>query len=254
MGAPEVTKPLEDLVAESDRVIAAAQRLKVPVRLAGGLAIRRLCPAARQPPLKRVYADLDLAIAGHTSHSPLKELMIGLGYQADVQFNTINGSTRLLYHDPFHGRHVDVFVDAIRMCHVIDFKNRLSVMEETLTPSDLLLSKLQIVQLNAKDLLDAVALLHDQPIVSGTNGGIDGTYLADIWGGDWPLWRTSQLTLAKIQHAVIDLLEVDARLRVLGSISALTDILDSGRKSLRWRARAQVGDRIRWYELPDEVG
>jgi hypothetical protein len=24
-------------------------------------------------------------------------------------------------------------------------------------------------------------------------------------------------------------------------------------KSLRWRVRAQVGDRLRWYELPEEV-
>jgi len=33
---------------------------------------------------------------------------------------------------------------------------------------------------------------------------------------------------------------------------ALDTILESGPKSLRWRLRARVGQRVRWYELPEE--
>ena len=110
------------------------------------------------------------------------------------------------------------------------------------------------MQLNAKDILDAVALLHDQPVEAGNDRGIDAAYLADVWGSDWPLWRTSQLTLTKIQMAVPGLFDGEALSRILRSVATLTNILNSGRKSMGWRIRARVGDRIRWYELPDEVG
>jgi hypothetical protein len=246
------TGPCDDIIAEADRVIADVKKSRLAVRLAGGLAIRRLCPIARQGSLSRPYADLDLAIAGQTSNS-LTDLMISLGYEDDAHFNKINGNTRLYYIDHAHRRHVDVFVDAVRMCHVIDFKDRLTILDETLTATDLLLSKLQIVELNRKDVLDAIALLHDQSLKAGGERCIDTAYLEQVWGNDWPLWRTSQITLTKIQKAVPELLAPEQASHTLGKVSVLMDLLDSGRKSLRWRIRARVGERIRWYEIPEEI-
>jgi len=249
-----MTTPLPDLVAESERVLAAARERGVVLRLAGGLAIRRLCPAASMPPLNRRYADLDLAIAGGGAHRPLSDLLRGLGYQAESTFNALNGSTRLQFIDSANGRHVDVFVDAIRMCHVIDFKERLQLFEATLSPADLLLTKLQIVELNDKDVLDTLALLHDLTLTRGNGPGIDIDHLERVWGDDWPLWKTSQLTLDKIRRAVPSILEEPASTRVLRSIAGVQTVLDSGRKGLRWKLRARVGERVRWYELPEEVG
>jgi hypothetical protein len=251
---PEAVAPLQDLVAESRRVLAAARQKGVIVRLAGGLAIRHLCPAARTPPLSRSYADLDLAIAGNGAHRPLTDLMLGLGYQPEPTFNALNGSTRLQFNDTVNGRHVDVFVNAVRMCHVIDFKERLELFEDTLTPADLLLTKLQIVELNDKDVFDLLALLHDQKVEKGESAGIDTDYLEQVWGEDWPLWRTCQLTLEKIGRVAPSTVDENASARILKSVAALAAILESGRKSLRWKLRARVGERIRWYELPEEVG
>jgi hypothetical protein len=251
---PEAAAPLGDLVAESQRVLAAARQKGVVVRLAGGLAIRHICPAASTPPLSRSYADLDLAIAGNGAHRPLSDLMLDLGYQPEAMFNALNGSTRLQFNDPVNGRHVDVFVNTVRMCHVIDFKERLELFEDTLTPTDLLLTKLQIVELNVKDVFDLLALLHDQTLEKGEGAGIDTDYLEKVWGEDWPLWRTSQLTLEKIAHAAPSTVDGKASARILESVRALAAILEFGRKSLRWKLRARVGERIRWYELPEEVG
>lgn len=254
MKAVEAGGPLDDLVAESERVLAAARRAGVQVRLAGGLAIRYLCPAARRPPLSRDYADLDLAITNQKGHRPLTDLMGVLGYEPNAMFNALNGSTRLYYNDNLHGRHVDVFVDAIRMCHVIDFKGRLTLLEETLTPSDLLLSKLQIVELNRKDVLDLISLLHDIPIKAGDASALDSSYLEQLWGNDWAIWRTCKETLGKIRNEVPTVLPGEGAARVQETVSKLEEILASGAKSLRWRLRARVGDRVRWYELPEEVG
>ena len=252
MRSEERLTPLPDLVAESERVLAAARQKRVVVRLAGGLAIRHLCPAARTAPLSRSYNDLDLAIAGNGAHRPLIDLLLGLGYEAEGMFNALNGSTRLQFKDSVNSRHVDVFVNALRMCHVIDFKDRLELLDDTLTPTDLLLTKLQIVQLNDKDILDLLALLHDQKLEKGDVTGIDTDYLERVWGEDWPLWKTCGLTLAKVGRAAPSSVDENTSGRILQSVNALSDILESGRKTLRWKVRARVGERVRWYELPEE--
>ena len=246
-------QPLDDVIAEADRVLEAARAAKVAIRLTGGLAIRRRHPSATRPPLLRTYADIDLAAGSKGGHRAITALMVGLGYVPDQMFNSLHGNERLYYEAPGQGRHVDVFVDAVRMCHVINFKHRLSYLEDTLTVSDLLLTKLQIFQLNKKDLLDILAILHDQTLRPGAPDALDPAYLEEIWGNDWPIWRTSQGTLARTREAAPDILDAEGTERVLKNVEALQDILRNGRKTLRWKLRAQVGDRLRWYELPEEV-
>lgn len=246
-------KPLEDLVAESGRVIEAAQAARVSIRLTGGLAIRRRHPSAGRPPLARSYADIDLAASSKGGHRAITELMIRLGYVPDQMFNSLHGNERLYYEDPAHGRHVDIFVDAVRMCHVIQFKHRLHHLDDTLPVSDLLLTKLQIFQLNEKDVLDILAILHDQTLRAGAHDALDSDYLEEVWGNDWPIWRTSQRTLDTVRRAVPAILDEEGAKRVLKNVDALQEILRTGPKSLRWKLRAQVGERIRWYELPEEV-
>jgi hypothetical protein len=247
------SQPLVDLIAEADRVIAAAQAGKVPIRLAGGLAIHRRHPSARRPPLQRTYADLDLAATSKGGHRAVTELMISLGYVADQMFNGLHGQERLYFADMSNERHVDVFVDSLRMCHVIEFKDRLDQLDDTLTVSDLLLTKLQIVELNRKDMLDILAVLHDQRLEPGAPDALDPTYLGQVWGRDWPIWRTSGLTLAKVRAQGVDILDAEGFSRVSGMLSALEEILAAGEKTLRWKLRARVGDRMKWYEIPEEV-
>jgi hypothetical protein len=246
-------KPLADLVAESERVIEAARAAGVPIRLTGGLAIRRRHPSARIPPLARSYADIDLAASSKGGHRAITGLMVRLGYVPDQMFNSLHGNERLYYDDPTHGRHIDVFVDAVRMCHVIQFKTRLHYLDDTLSVSDLLLTKLQIFQLNQKDMLDILAILHDQTLRAGAHDALDPDYLQEIWGNDWPIWRTSLGTLETVRRAAPAILDGDGATQVLKNLDALDEILRTGRKSLRWKLRAQVGERIRWYELPEEV-
>ena len=245
--------PLEDLVAESERVITAAQATNVPIRLTGGLAIRRRHHSATLPPLARTYADIDLATTSKSGHKAITQLMESLGYVGDQMFNSLHGNERLYYQDPQRDRHVDVFVDAVRMCHVINFKQRLTLLDDTLTVSDLLLTKLQIVEINRKDMLDIMAVLHDQTVKSGAHDALDAGYLEEIWGYDWPIWRTSQGTLAKARQIAPTLLDADDTAQVMKNVDALEEILRTGKKTLRWRVRARVGERVRWYDLPEEV-
>jgi hypothetical protein len=40
----------------------------------------------------------------------------------------------------------------------------------------------------------------------------------------------------------------------LAQARRLLELAESAPKGVKWRLRANVGDRVRWYELPEEVG
>ena len=129
---------------------------------------------------------------------------------------------------------------------MLDLKDRLLLDAETLTPADLLLTKLQVVEVNERDLKDAAAILHDHD--SGDER------VAEILAADWGWWRTVTANLDQLAGWVSGLTGFERgaeRIRV--RIAALAHRIDDQPKSLRWKARAKVGERVRWYELPEEV-
>jgi len=174
-----------------------------------------------------------------------------LGYEANERFNLMQGDTRLYFFDNEHGRQVDVFIDAIKMSHVIDLRGRLDHEGPCASPSDLLLSKLQIYEVNRKDLVDLTALLLDHPVESGNQEAIDAEYIADLTAEDWGFYRTLQVNIEKL-GSTLDELDVDRDL-VRSRLAQIWKVVEAKPKPLRWRMRAQVGDRLRWYELPEEV-
>ena len=216
----------------------------------GGAAVNLHCSSARQAPLKRKYGDLDF-VASSKRRQAVQKLFESLGYQGDRRFNTLNGDQRLLYLDGVNGRQIDVFIDRMKMCHVIELANRLGHEGPTLTPADLLLSKLQVYEVNMKDLVDTTALLLDHPIADHDDEAINVAYLARLTSEDWGLHRTLQLNSGRVRVAVREL-DVDAGL-VNQRLDELWTRIDAQPKSLRWKLRARVGDRVSWYELPEEV-
>jgi len=244
------SRPLEDTVAEAERVAEAAKAQGVAVKLLGGAGIHLHSPSAHQAPLKRKYGDLDYVISSKNRKAALA-FFPGIGYEANDRFNLMQGDRRLYFFDGSNGKQVDVFIDVIRMSHVIDLRGRLGHEGPCATPSDLLLSKLQIYEVNKKDLVDVTALILDHPIASNDDEAIDADYVARLACEDWGLCRTLQLNLEKLRHAVSEL-DVDQDV-VNARLDELWAAVEAGPKPLKWRMRAQVGDRMRWYELPEEV-
>jgi len=115
----------------------------------------------------------------------------------------------------------------------------------------LLISKLQVYEINMKDLVDSIALLLDHPVGDHDDDVIDATYLAKLTSDDWGLYRTLQLNTERVRRAGKDL-EVDGA-RVNQRLDEIWSRIESQPKSLRWKMRARVGDRVSWYQLPEEV-
>jgi hypothetical protein len=239
-------------------VVEAAGGAGIPVRLMGGVAIwMRACAPARAA-LGRDYPDIDLAAHKRQSRA-LRSLLEDLGYDPERVFNATHGARRLLYHSPDRSWHVDVFLDAFEMSHTLDLGARLEAEPLTLAAAELLLTKLQIAEINAKDLSDAAMLLWDHEPVSGASAD-DGpcllnlARLAGVCGDDWGLFTTVTDNLAACADHLADLsIGASDATRIADRIGLIQQALDDAPKSLPWRVRAKVGRRARWYEVPEEV-
>lgn len=252
MTKPLDDPPLEDPIAEAERIAAAAAKKKIGLKLLGGAGVHAHSPSARKAPLKRKYGDLDYVIS-KKDRKAVMTLFKELGYEPNERFNLMNGDRRLYFYDVKHGRQVDVFVDIFKMSHEIDLRGRLDHDHAAVSPSDLLLSKLQIYEVNRKDLVDTVALFLDHTIETASHeDAIEAAYIARLAAGDWGFYRTLQVNIERLRALLEELEEIDRDL-VHARLDALWAHIENEPKPLRWRIRAQVGDRVRWYELPEET-
>ncbi len=250
MGGREL-QPLPDPVAEGTRIAQAAAELGLPLRALGGVAVAILCPSGRRPPLKRDYADIDFATTGAAKEAVVK-LVESLGYAGDREFNMLHGHRRLFFWDESNRRQVDVFVDEANLCHRIDLKRRLDVRPLTVSLADLTVLKLQIVETNEKDYLDICAIFADHQLTDDESG-INGAYIARISGADWGLWRTLGMVIERSERFALELPGFESAEVVAERLRALRAKLDSVPKTRRWKLRARVGEKKRWYEIPEEV-
>lgn len=244
--------PLADVVAEAQRVLGAAQAAQVPLRLVGGVAV---CLHAEAMPaaLARSYGDIDMATVKGQGR-PVTDLLTELGYEPARQFNALHGATRLLFHDRGNERKLDVFVGGFELSHAIPITDRIDVEPRTIPLAELLLTKLQVVELTDKDLRDAVALLLAHGVTDHDRDAINADVIAALTAQDWGLWRTTQLNLGRLRDGIGALgIDADDQRLVLNRIDALWERIEREPKSRRWRMRARVGDRKRWYEVPDEA-
>ena len=246
--------PLADPVAEARRLIAAARQQGLLLRVLGGVAVYLLAPDGK-PRLPRRVKDIDVAVP-RGSGRPAIRLLEQAGYVGDQMFNALHGSRRLLFVDPEHERHLDVFVGEFSMCHEIPLTARLDRSPLSVPPEELLLSKLQIVEATANDQSDLYSLLVQYEVGPGSGGAsLDASFVAGLCARDWGLWRTCvgsiDRLLANLESSPLDPGEAA---RVQARLEALRGYLEAEPKTMKWRLRSQVGDKVRWYQQPEEEG
>jgi hypothetical protein len=245
-----------DPVIEALRILTAARAARVPLRAMGGVGIALVSPTIRRLTPPRVYHDIDLVAPGGAP--AVTDLLIELGYEPARRFNALNGAERLLFHDA-HGRRIDVFIGTLRMCHRLSLRDSFATPSWSLPLADLVLSKLQIVELTERDAQDLLALFVDFQLTGSDPTGIAIDRITGVCGGDWGWWRTVDDNLRRLTerwHQQRGSTDPDASwLLGVGTVRAgeLREAMASSPRSVGWRLRAMVGPRRRWYDLPEEV-
>jgi hypothetical protein len=253
-GTARVTSPiLPDVVDEARRLLVAAEQEGLRLRLIGGVGVRLHVQGELNPAFAREIRDIDV-VTGKGQGRRAGAFLEAQGYVPNRTFNAMHGARRMLFYDEANGRQLDVFVNTFEMCHVLPVGEHLDRDPLTVPLADLLLTKLQIVTLNAKDRSDAWALLLEHELGSGGVECIDAVRIADLCARDWGLYRTLQINLERLVGELADSGLGDDEQRVIAArVAGLTAAIEAAPKSVKWKARARVGDRVRWYEEPDEV-
>jgi hypothetical protein len=240
-----------DVVAEGRRLLDKAAAAGVPLRLLGGVAINLRAAGELPPAFRRTYADLDFVTTKKRS-GRAAELFRSEGYEPHVAFNALHGQERLLFFDVDHDRQVDVFVGAFAMSHKIPLDTRLEVDPVSIPLAELLLTKLQIAQLNEKDVRDALALLEGHPVGDADGETVNAGRVAALCAADWGLWRTITGNLDTC-CALAPGYDVPNRAEVEARLQELLHRIEAEPKTRSWKLRAKIGERKRWYDLPEEV-
>jgi hypothetical protein len=251
-GAAGAPSAADDPLPEALALARGAADASLGLKLLGGLAVRVLCPEF--PPRLRRDQDIDFACVTK-QRKKVAEYLDGAGCEPDRRFNNLNGDRQMYFTAP-SGRPIDVMVDKLSMCHVLDFRPSFGRQPLTIDAVDVLLSKLQIVELNEKDLRDIVHLLAALPLGGGAQASIDTDRFGKLLGADWGWWRTVTGNLAKMEELLGDrpaLIPDNRSYEPVAQAGRLLELAVQTPKSMKWKLRANVGERVRWYELPEEV-
>ena len=238
------------------RISGAAQQAGLTLRLLGSLASQFHCPkfGSLQAQMGRAVTDIDLA--GYVRQAkPVSALMVSLGYAKDREIFVVTEGGRAIFKNHANGLHVDVFYEKLDFCHVIRWDNRLEVDAPTLPLAELLLEKMKIVQINEKGVIDTIMLLLEHPLGEVDTDPINLARVAKLCAAEWGLWRTTSMNLDKVRQLAqgYPQLQPDQKAHVGAQVSQILTRLEAEPKSLAWRVRARVGDRVKWYKEVDEV-
>jgi len=235
----------------------AATAASIPFRLIGSIAVSACCPRHGQllTALGRTpVRDIDVVVYSRDERR-LSRLFEDRGYVPDpaIVHSQEFGIKRLIYHDPAGRYKVDVFLDQLLMAHTVDLRNRLELASPTVPLVDLLLSKLQIHAITENDLIDLAVLLAEHEV--GPGQAIDLEYLASLMARDWGFHRTTLDNLQELRAALdrLDALPPESVTAARDRIAKIERAIEEVPKSSRWRLRARIGTRLRWYEEVGEV-
>ena len=254
LGDLESTEVLHEL---GEALASRAVQNGIPMNLIGGLAVRLSCRSilGQVPTLERPIRNVNF-VAYTKDRARIEKLMQDAGLNADREFNMANGGERIVFLSQGRGAEsrIEVFLDRLKMNHEIPFEDRLDMESLTVSPTDLILSKLQIVDLARKDAMDLFAIGAtfdfepepkdiETPIV---NMG----YISELCAEDWGFYWTITSNLRKLNEENFSSIPRRYTPKFRERISTLLSEIDSVPKGFKWKARAILGPRVRWYEIP----
>jgi hypothetical protein len=247
----------EAFEAEADRLLGAARQAGVTLRLLGALAFRRRCPryGRLQDQLGRKYTDIDFAGYGREV-TGIRRVLAAHGYAEDSGLYVESEGSRMVFEHPDTRLHLDVFLDKLEFSHTIWWMGRLEVDDVTIPLAELVLEKMQILEINEKDLIDTIMLLLEHPLGDTDDDTINVGLMARLCAADWGLWRTTTMNLAKtaqMAHTYTEL-DTDEKKRVGEQVAAILRRIEEEPKARKWRWRSRIGDRKKWYRDVGELG
>ena len=246
----------EKFEKELKAILKASEEQNILLRVIGSLAFQMHCPqfGYLQQAMGRAYTDIDFGAYSRQAKQ-IAELMAGMGYVEHREVYIGSEGERAIFDKPETGLHVDIFYEKLDFCHTIYWKDRLEVDSPTIPLAELLLEKMQIVEINEKDIIDTIMLLLEHPHGDNDNEVINIKLVAQLCANDWGLWRTTTMNLEKVKQLAHHYTQLapEQKEKVESQVIECLARINEEPKPLAWRLRDRVGDRVKWYKEVDEV-
>jgi len=247
----------EDFIATATQIVNKAKEKGIVLRAIGATSL--LIHIAKDTPILDVFKSYrkltDIDFVTYRKFWPkIEDFFHEEGFQPNETFNALHGNKQLNFVGP-NNLHADVFCDKLDMSHVIDFTGRLEQDFPTIPLADLLLEKTQIVKINEKDIKDTLLLLRTHDIGNDDEDAINAPWIARSLRDDWGFWYTITTNLNKVNllKNQYDWLSAEDRAIIEARISKLLGIIEAEPKTSRWRFRARIGTRKKWYNDVEEL-
>jgi hypothetical protein len=241
---------------EAMKIVNAANERGLTLRVLGSLAFHIHCQRYDhlQKQLGRAYTDIDYA-SYKKQASKIGPFLSNLGYHEDLDVNVLFAGERLNFNNPSSGLHIDIFFDKLNFCHEINWVDRLEVDQPTLPLAEMLLEKMQIVRINEKDIIDTLMLLLEHPLGNDDHETIHIGRISKLCAQDWGLWRTLTMNLGKVADLGqrYEQLSPEEKSQLATQVDTALRIINEEPKTLAWKLRSKIGDRVKWYQEVDEI-
>jgi hypothetical protein len=249
---------MSDILENAITLIENAQKNGIELRLLGGLAIKAHSLDSKvmeKAPFLREYDDMDFAVSSSQSFELMKFFReIGLG--ENRRFNSLNGKKRMIFYygDEDTGTKMDIFVGNFEMCHNIDFNSRLINDIYTVPLAELFLTKLQIVQINQKDITDTLGMMLAHEVGENDDDKINCIQIGKLCGCDWGLYHTIEKNIGRILYKLDEYeLTSENKNDITNKMNAILKYMSNAQKSLKWVLRSKIGEAVKWYEEPEDA-
>jgi hypothetical protein len=262
-----VTVAWEQLQSEAVSIVAEAGRAGVTLRVVGSAGIRLHCPGPGpvMDRLGRPAKDIDFVVP-QQHRKGMRRLLEARGYVTDRDLLIAMEGTRYSFTHPGHGTEIDVFVERLAFCHTIEVRDRLDVHPVTIPLEELLLQKVQIIEMTTTDVIDTSVLLatHEvAPEVAPASGDtetvdtemVDAGRIARLLARDWGFHHTATRNLRQVRDAAggaVTDLGPDTNGKIRDRAGQLLDAIDAEPKNLAWRMRDRIGERKQWWQDVDD--
>jgi len=269
-----VALPEDEFVKECIGIVEKAQNKGIILRILGALAVyikSEHCSRCRelQKSLGRLeggatFTDLDLMAYRKQSKDIKKFFEKDLGFIPDRYVNTMFGGRRLIYYHPDNYYHIDIFFNKLEFSHDIYFgekpgKGRLELDYPTITPTDIVLEKLQIHDINRKDIIDLIVLFLGHELSDSEGKAlINAKYIAQVLADDWGFWYDATNNLKLVKEFANKFmnegkLTAEEGKLIIAKVDKLLEYIDREPKTKKWLKRAKVGTKKPWYRVVEEV-
>lgn len=243
-------------IKAAHKIIDEAHKRNLTLCLIGALAFHNHCPKYNyiQKETNRFFTDIDFMAYIEQKHD-IEKMFLDLGYMNDKRIQTIPGVKRSIFFTSDHSMHSDIFYDVLDFSHEINFRGRLEIDYPTVSLVDLLLEKMQIAQINEKDIIDTIMLLREHDVGSSDDETINIDYIAKTCKSNWGLWKTVTTNLDKVISLIdkYDLLNSDDQQIIRERLQRIRQHIDKEPATLYWKLRSRVGERVKWYRDVDEI-